>query len=193
MVFKLHDKELKGFNVSMAFLLEEFDYVVQTTEFQDFKSGYLAKDEDETEKEYTKSIYDDFSNSCMKFTLEDDFSFAMHEQHVLQADTIDLIDVELVNTICSGVIIVHHPELDVYAIALTAGGSDLSTSIEMAYRLIDGVSPFTSTSNVGIGSYGARVLNLFRDKVTPATLSGYRTLGNISKALDAYESSEKAK
>ena len=193
MVFKIQDKELKGYNVSMAFLLNDFDYVVQTDEFDDFKDGYIEKEEGETEKEYLNSIYDDFSNSCMLYTLEEDFHFSMQEQHVLQSDKIELIDAQLVSAICSGVVIVHHPELDVYAIALTAAGSDISRSIEMAYRLVDGVSPFTSSCNIGLGDYGNRVLDFFREKVNQTNISDYKTLGNIAKGLELYESEKKEK
>jgi len=108
--------------------------LIDTEQFKHFYEGCEVKDK--------LSAVNEFKSSYEYYSFEESFIPINCYVHILQYD--DMISdeqIKLVNKYAKNCVIVYIKELDVYGIALTAVGMDLRSEIELAYYIIDGVSP----------------------------------------------------
>lgn len=187
MLFTITDKEYGLNNLSKQLLLEDDEYVKTTDEYATFLEMCAPKEEDESLRDYSAVVMENFRDSEAFYQLEEDFEIPMQEQHILQTKEISLKHVKLVEAFCTNIAIVAHDELGTCCIAMTGGGTSLAKSIELAYRIIDGQSPFSSDSNVGVSKEGDEVLKYYRDWVTPANVHSIKGVVQLRSTLRAHK------
>ena len=187
MLFTITDKEYGLNNLSKQLLLEDDEYVRTTEGYVTFLEMCAPKEEDESLRDYSAVVMENFRDSEAFYQLEEDFEIPMQEQHILQTKEISLKHVKLVEEFCTNVVIVTHGKLDTYCIAMTGGGTSLAKSIELAYRIIDGESPFSSDSNVGVSTEGAEALTYYRDYVTPGNVYSIKGVVQLRRTLRAHK------
>ena len=134
--------------------------LINTDHFNYFYNDYKDEDE-EDEEEYKLSLIDDFKESQAYWELKETFFPMMNYIHILQhTPTGDRIDI--VNKYADVCVVVSIEELDIQGLALTGGGMDLSDRLELAYYILDGVSPITS-SDITMGKKSTKLLKHCRE------------------------------
>ena len=73
---------------------------------------------------------------------EDD-GYMFNFVHVLQSQPLDR-DIKVVEKTCPNIHVIYVEPLDVYALAIKGAGMDFSEELELAYLILDGVSPIKS-------------------------------------------------
>jgi len=99
-----------------------------------------------------------------RMMLDNIFEIVMSEAYILQSDKISDEKIEMVMEFCSNITVVYLPILCVHALALTSGGTNTSDSLELAYLIIDGESPFQGRHpGLTLGSRGVAALYKLRE------------------------------
>ena len=175
MIFKINTNPSFGSNISQSTMMHNDEWTKGTPEYLDFLSDLPSEEEEEA--------LDQFRNTDEFYTMEEFFEVAMQEQHVLQSKRITEDEIHMVHELCSGVVVVYHDEMDIYTVAISSGGSDVSDSIELAYRIIDGESPFVATSGIGLHDSKKIVLSYYQNHITPANREMVLTLPRLTTRM----------
>ena len=129
--------------------------IIKTEQFEYFYENCGIKDKLEA--------VDMFRESEDYYWLKESFIPIYNYVHILQEKPTDE-QVELVSKYVKNCVIIYIEELDVYGIALTAAGTDLSDEIELAYYIIDGVSPI-KTDQIDLDDEAAKLSEYCKDVI----------------------------
>lgn len=142
--YEIYTEGLELENLSMEYYMGEDSYILQSDEGQKFISDTLSLEyQDLSEEEIVAAATAFRDTDDFHFNIADDFNLSMVEAHVLQRDKIPKEKLELVLEFCSNISIVHVVDINTNVIGLTGGGTNMSDSIELAYLIVDGYSPFS--------------------------------------------------
>ena len=143
-------------------LLNDDDYLETTERYlwwlaDEYK---LTPDECEEASEYC----DEFRETNTWYELQDEYVPIMNYAYILQYkpryEQVYLV-AELVPT-CS---IIYIEDLGTYALGLTGGGMDLSDCLELAYMIIDGVSPIQTGQVMSLSDKATKLLYFCREYI----------------------------
>ena len=152
-------------NLTADKMLEDDEYIVETEQFDYWYDDNKCEEdmEDfESEEEYKLSLVDDFRNSGAYDELRDTFVPMMSYVHILQNEPLDEA-IELVEEYAGACVVIKIEELDCYGLALTGGGMDLSDYLELAYYILDGVSPIKSREVLSLRKEARELLEFCRN------------------------------
>jgi len=176
--FEGSDYELMSFDC----VLENEDLLTQTEEFEGWIEymGY-KKNEGVDEKEFKESLIEEFKNSDSYYDLRDSFIPMVNEIEVLQNKPTDK-QIELVEKYAPVASVIHEYNLDFYGLGLRGCGMDLSEYLELAYYIIDGVSPIKARSIISLSGKAKELLEFCRDTVKKdGSISFYKIQDFLTK------------
>ena len=151
-------------NLSWEELSSDDIKLINTEYFENFYDDYkedIEQDEDQTE--HKLSLVGNFRDSQAYNELEDTFIPLVNYIHILQREPISE-QIELVSKYASVCAVVSVEDLGICGLALTGCGMDFSDSLELAYYLIDGVSPITA-GHIAMGEKSSQLLKYCREVV----------------------------
>ena len=173
----------------MAYTIH-YDFSENFENFQNLTWDLVACDDDklieteEFEYFYEDNNFDDklealeeFKQSDAYFELSESYFPIYNYVHILKYKPDDE-QIELLSKLVGNVVIVYIEELEVYGIALTTVGMDLSDHIELAYYIIDGVSPVKAGQ---IDLSDKELLKYCRDVIKK---EGWISLNKIQKFIE---------
>lgn len=171
-------------NLSWNKFDEQDELIIQTEQFNYYYADYVndRDKEYETEDEHKLGLVDDFRGTQAYDELRDTFCPMMNYVHILQQEPMEK-QVALVEKYAGICVLIEIEKLDVYAIALTGGGMDLSDNIELAYYLTDGVSPIETRQVMSLSKDAERLLHFCRDKVRTTGSVCYSEIDSFIKGM----------
>lgn len=135
---------------------EQFDYF-----YDDYKDEFDA--EYETEEEHKLGLVDKFRETQAYDELRDTFHPMMNYVHILQQEPLQE-QIALVEKYAGVCVVLEFEDMDMYGLALTGGGMDLSDYLELAYYVTDGVSPIEAREVLSLGGEAKKLLEFCRSK-----------------------------
>jgi len=130
-LFSSNDEYILSMDAADEYLMEQYGVDFDT----------LAKDTPDDVAEAANGFRERDEYYSM---IDEEFDIAMDECHVLQSDKISDNKLEMVLEFSSSVSVLYVCDIKTHVLGLTAGGTDHSDSLELAYLIIDGESPFKS-------------------------------------------------
>ena len=151
--------------MSFDCVLNNSELLTQTEEFEGWIEymGY-EKNEGVDEKEFKESLIEEFKDSDSYYDLKESFIPMVNAIEVLQKEPTNK-QVELVEKYAPVASVVHEYNLDFYGLGLRGCGMDLSEYIELAYYVVDGVSPIKARSIMSLTGKAKELLEFCRDAV----------------------------
>jgi hypothetical protein len=147
----LNNHETLAKTESFEYWLHE-NYGDYNIDRKDVIDGTLESDDFTVEE-----LISDFRDSDDFYSMEDAYVPIYNYVHILQSRP-STADVLLVDKYVGNVSIIEIFDVDTYAIALTGCGMDLSDNIELAYYVIDGVSPVKASQIMSLGREAKELL-----------------------------------
>ena len=161
-------------NLTWDVLSGDCDKLIETEEFEYFYEDY----EDEVIEPDDKLAYiEKFMESDEYEELMERFAPIYNYVHLLQNKPTKE-QIRFVYNFTEDCVIVYIKKLDIYGIALTSVGTDLSDEIELAYYLTDGVSPVKAKQIMNLDEKDAKLLEYCRKVVEE---KGKITVSDIEK------------
>jgi len=150
------------------------EYIADTSEFIEWftadcdLSNYSETIDNDTEFndlsiEIQNDIIEDFKDTEYYYSIQDEYIPVFNEVHFLQNKP-TVKQIQLINKIMPRLSILYINSLDAYVISLNSAGSDFSEYIELAYYIIDTISPFKSHEIYLLSDKYKKILLEFREK-----------------------------
>ena len=172
---KLEGKDYR--NLTWDVLSGDCDKLVETEEFDRFYENYKGEVIEPDDK---TAYIEKFMESDEYGNLLDKYEPVYNYVYVLQKKPTKK-QIRFVYNLAEKCIILYIKEFDIYVIALTSVGTDLSDEIELAYYLTDGVSPVKAKQIINLNKKGAKLLKYCRKVVEE---KGKVTVNDIEKFIE---------
>jgi len=167
--------------ISFDCVLENEELLTQTDMFVDWVEymGY--------ENRCKKTLIEEFKDSDSYYDLKESYIPIINRIEILQNKPTEK-QLELVEKHATAVSVIYEYDLDFYGLGLRGCGMDLSEYLELAYYIIDGISPIKANSIMSLSNKDRALLEFCREEVDK---NGEVCFSKIEEFINKIEKKEK--